>query len=78
MMNWVTFHHINNFVLFGLKTGDQFFTNFQSRILNELVGVDISLSDLNNTFKLNMKEDSPMKIKFVSYLKKKQVIKKLF
>lgn len=64
----------NNVVIFGLKTGDQFSPDSLCNKINDLLEIDISVNDLNNTYKLGEEEDSPIKIEFISYLKKKCVL----
>lgn len=51
--------------------GDQFFPNSRCYKINDLLQVELAVNDLNNTHKLGEKEDSPIKIELISYLKKK-------
>lgn len=65
----------NNIIIFGLhKTPEQINLQTIRSEIKKLVDVDINESDLNNFYPLGKKENCPVKVEFVSYLKKKSIL----
>lgn len=65
----------NNIIIFGLKhTGQNITTDFITGEIKRLVGVEVQHSDLNNFYTLGKKESCPVKIEFVSFLKKSSIL----
>lgn len=66
----------NNIVVFGwTEPNDDITSDFICNELNNLLGVEIGRSDINNFYCLGKKSNRPVKIEFVSYLKKIGVIR---
>ncbi|XP_057663191.1 uncharacterized protein LOC130898139 [Diorhabda carinulata] len=66
----------NNIVIFGLDTKPEEITpEYICNELGRLVNVTINESDLNNIYSLGRKERAPIRVEFVSYLKKSEVLK---
>lgn len=66
----------NNILIFGLKVPSSGnLLNFTLNKLNELLGVELQESDINNIYQLKSEAIAPIKIEFVTFLKKNLVIK---
>ncbi|KAG5865271.1 hypothetical protein JTB14_006491 [Gonioctena quinquepunctata] len=66
----------NNIVIFGLKHPGQNITiDFISRKLERLVGIEVQAADLNNFYTLGKTESCPIKIEFISFLKKNEILR---
>lgn len=66
----------NNIVIYGLKGESTVISpGFICNKLNEITDETITEADISNVYKLGKKEDCPVKIEFVSYLKKSAVIR---
>lgn len=66
----------NNIVIFGLQAEDDLL-NTVLKTLNTLLKLNLCEGDINNIYKINKKKDSPIKIEFISYLKKKLIFERL-
>lgn len=63
-----------NIVIFGLKHPSHISFDFISQELKRLVGVEVLSSDLSNFYPLGKNESCPIKVEFVSYLKKASLL----
>lgn len=67
----------NNIIIFGLKHPKQNIPiDFIITELKNIIGIDIQETDLNNVYPLGKTDSCPIKIEFVSFLKKLAVLKK--
>lgn len=65
----------NNIVLFGLDlTGTDFIARTIEQ-LNELFGLNLTSSDINNIYRVGKSNNPPVIVEFVSFLKKKEIFK---
>lgn len=68
----------NNVVIFGLEVNTE--RNLCYTVvtkLNELLGINIREDDLNNVYAIKTSNGSPIKVEFLSYLKKDQIFKNI-
>lgn len=64
----------NNIIIFGLKTSkDTNLVAFVIESFKKLLDTNIAESDLNNVFVLKSEKSTPIKVEFISYLKKRAV-----
>lgn len=61
----------NNIIIFGLEIEEQDLVSSVINKLNELLEVNLCENDINDIYKLNKKKIAPIKVEFVSFLKKK-------
>lgn len=65
----------NNIVIFGLETSEEEINGKQiCQDLKRLIHTDVIESDINNCYRLGKSVECPIKVEFVSYLKKKQIL----
>lgn len=67
----------NNILVFGLPAtpdNTEIF-DFASSRIEELLGVTVHRSEINNIYRLNSAKGTPIKIEFVSYLNKTHILK---
>lgn len=64
----------NNIVLFGIQREIVNDTPTLCQKLKELLKINISEKDINNTYCLGNKDNSPIKIELISQLKKRQIL----
>lgn len=75
-MNFERLYRKNNIIIFGLKVNNtDNLLEFTLQKLNELLGIAIVQADINNIFQLKSDRVPPIKVEFVSYLKKDIVLK---
>lgn len=70
----------NNIIIFGLEITEQNLVSAVIKKLNELMDINLCETDINDIYKLNKNKISPIKVEFVSFLKKKLIfgsVKKL-
>lgn len=66
----------NSVIIFGLKHPKQIIPiDFITGELKKVVGVDVKDTDLNNYYPLGKTDSCPIKVDFVSFLKKSQVLR---
>ncbi|KAG5876562.1 hypothetical protein JTB14_037245 [Gonioctena quinquepunctata] len=66
----------NNIIILRLKhPGESIELDFVTRELKRLIGVEVQAEDLNNFYPLGKTEKAPIKLGFVSFLKKSLVLK---
>lgn len=65
----------NNIIIFGLEDSEEVSPSGICKNLKKLLNVDVHTSDLNNLYKLRTQGRNPLKVEFVSYLKKLEVVK---
>lgn len=66
----------NNIIIFGLiKDDEKITTTLIIQELNKLLELNLAETDINNLYRLGQFENSPVKVEFISYLKKIQVLK---
>lgn len=63
----------NNIIIFGLESSESLCPVSLCRELHGLLDVEIQVSELNNIYKIKAKEN-PIKVEFISYLKKLEVM----
>lgn len=66
----------NNIIIFGLKDSEGNTANKISKKIGELLGVDVKETDINNFYRLDKSAKPPIKVEFLSYLKKTEILKK--
>lgn len=68
-------HRENNIIIFGLKHPQHNLSaEFVRNELKNLVGIEVKESDLNNFYPLGKTDSCPIKVEFVSFLKKKSIL----
>lgn len=65
----------NNIIIFGLENSEESSPSSVCRELKNLLDVEVHVSDLNNAYRLRTQGKNPLKVEFVSYLKKLEVLK---
>lgn len=65
----------NNIVIFGLHLEQELSCDVICHELKKLVDVTVNESDLNNFYRLGNNKNCPIKVEFVSYLKKSLILK---
>lgn len=68
----------NNIIIFGLEVKDE--TELLGLIITffkDALGVDVDESDLNNLYTIKSEKGTPVKVEFVSFLKKSSILKNL-
>lgn len=65
----------NNIIIFGLQQPQQITAQSICQEIKRLIDVNISLSDLNNFYPLGKEEYCPLKVEFISYIKKASILK---
>lgn len=74
--NLERFYRKNNIILFGLEIPNgSTLLNYTLEKLTELLGIPLNDTDINNIYKLRGDKIPPIKLEFVTYLKKNLVIK---
>ncbi|CAG9822052.1 unnamed protein product [Phaedon cochleariae] len=63
----------NDIIIFGLDLQDTNLPKATLLKLNELLGLKLKLNDINNVYKLHKKPNSPIKVEFISFLKKLEI-----
>lgn len=68
----------NNIIIFGLDTPAIHLEKFIIDSLNQLLDISLTLSDLNNVYTIGKQsKKKPVIVKFVSYLKKREVLRNI-
>lgn len=65
----------NNIIIFGLQTSEDLSPLTVCKELNTRLDVEVQVSDLNNIYRLKTQGRKPLKVEFISYLKKLEVLK---
>ncbi|CAG9817343.1 unnamed protein product [Phaedon cochleariae] len=61
----------NNIILFGIKVEDNSeLVPTVLQTLNEILEIEIKVSDINNIYKIGRTENAPVIVEFISYIKK--------
>lgn len=62
----------NNVLIFGMKntTDNKNLFNDTQQMLSNILGVNITVNDINNIYKIGDNEKAPVIVEFISYLKK--------
>lgn len=64
----------NNIIIFGLEIEERDLVSSVIDKLNDLLEINLCENDINDIYKLNKQKIAPIKIEFVSFLKKKIVL----
>lgn len=66
----------NNIIIFGLdKVENEILLDATLGKVNELLGTDFALKDVNNIYTIGHQEKPPVVIEFISYLKKSEIFR---
>lgn len=67
----------NNIIIFGLVKADEEIDllDFTIKAINELLDIEIRTSEVNNIYQIRNSNDAPIKVEFVSNLKKAVILK---
>lgn len=70
----------NNVIIFGLqKNTEGHLVNYVIETLNDILNLNLTISDINDIYTIGKKEnDKPIIVKFISYLKKQEVLKNCY
>lgn len=65
----------NNVIVFGLQGGSTDIIQHTLDKINHLLGLNLEKRDVNNVYRLGRNENSPIKIEFISFLRKLELFK---
>lgn len=65
----------NNIIIFGLQLEEGNLLEFTINSLNNLLQLQLSISDINNVFAIGKNINRPIIVKFISFFKKQEVLR---
>lgn len=68
----------NNVLIFGLNVKKTQVINFEETVLNtinNLLSTDFKLAEINNIYPVKTEKGNPIKVEFISYLRKQEIFK---